>query len=51
MKERLRARAIDTGFEEEDDGDEDLDSEDDNEEVDQDGIDDMFEGQVQQALQ
>lgn len=50
MKERLRARAIDTGFEDEDEGDEDLDSEDEDEEAEQDGIDDMFEGQMQ-ALQ
>lgn len=50
MKERLRARAIDTGFEEEDEGDEDLDSEEEDEEAEQEGIDDMFEGQMQ-ALQ
>lgn len=50
MKERLRARALDTGFEEEDEGDEDLDSEEEDEEVEQEGIDDMFEGRMQ-ALQ
>lgn len=45
LKDRLRARAIDTGFEEEDEGEEDLESEDDDEDGEgQEGIDDMFEG-------
>lgn len=47
MKDRLRTRAIETGFEEEDEGDEEIDSEDDEIEEEQDGIDDMFEGQMQ----
>lgn len=47
MKERLRARAIETGFEEEDEGDEELESEEEEGEEEQDGIDDMFEGQMQ----
>lgn len=51
MKERLRKRAIETGFEEEDEGDEELESEEDEIDEEQDGIDDMFEGQPMQAVQ
>lgn len=47
MKERLRARTIETGFEDEDEGDEEIESEEEEVEEDQEGIDDMFEGQMQ----
>jgi len=47
MKERLRRKGIETGFEEEDEGEEELESEEDEVEEDQEGIDDMFEGQMQ----
>lgn len=46
MKERLRAQGIDTGFEDEDENDDELQSGDDDEIDDRDGIDDMFEAQV-----
>jgi len=44
MKERLRDRNMETGFEDEDEGDEEIESEEDEGEEDQEGIDDMFEG-------
>nr|POE47505.1 casein kinase ii subunit beta-2 [Quercus suber] len=47
MKERLRSSAVETGFEEEDEGEEDIESEEDDIEEEQDGIDDMFEGRMQ----
>lgn len=47
MKERLRAISMDTGFEDEDQGDEEIQTDDDVEVDEQDGIDDMFEGQMQ----
>jgi casein kinase II subunit beta len=43
MKERLRARGLETGFEEEDEGVESEATEDEMAEEDEDGIDDMFE--------
>lgn len=52
MKDRLRARQIETGFEEEDEVDEEIESDDDEvDEEQQDGIDDMFEMQPAQAVQ
>ena len=47
MKDRLRQRAIETGFEDEDEGLEEGESEVDDVEGSQEGIDDMFEGQMQ----
>jgi casein kinase II subunit beta len=48
LKERLRDLSLETGFEEEDEGDEEIESEDDEIDIEeQDGIDDMFEGQMQ----
>lgn len=46
MKERLRAQGIDTGFEDEDEGDEEIQTGDDEEVDERDGIDDMFEAQA-----
>lgn len=48
MKERLRARAIETGFEEEEEMEEEESEEEDVNS--QEGIDDMFEGPVQQVV-
>ncbi|KAI6865079.1 Casein kinase II subunit [Hortaea werneckii] len=44
MKDRLRSRGLETGFEDEDEDDDDLESEEDEARVQEDGIDDMFEG-------
>jgi casein kinase II subunit beta len=47
MKDRLRQLSLETGFEDEDEGDEEIESEDDEIDIEeQDGIDDMFEGQM-----
>jgi casein kinase II subunit beta len=51
MKDRLRALSMETGFEDEDEGDEEIESEDDEIDIEeQDGIDDMFEGQMQPVV-
>lgn len=48
MKDRLRELGLETGFEEEDEEAEEIESEEDELDVEEaDGIDDMFEGQVQ----
>ena len=47
LKERLRSRALETGFEVEDEGEEEADSDDEDDAEEQEGIDDMFEGQMQ----
>jgi casein kinase II subunit beta len=47
MKERLRSRGIETGFEEEDEGEDELESDEEEGDEEQEGIDDMFEGQMQ----
>ena len=44
MKDRLRSRGLETGFEDEDEDDDDLESEEDEARVQEDGIDEMFEG-------
>ncbi|KAK4994521.1 casein kinase 2 regulatory subunit, partial [Cryomyces antarcticus] len=48
MKERLRSARVETGFEIEDAGDEDIEEDEDDMEG-EDGIDDMFEGQMQRV--
>ncbi|TKA62637.1 Casein kinase II subunit beta-2 [Cryomyces minteri] len=48
MKERLRSARVETGFEIEDAGDEDIEEDEDDVEG-EDGIDDMFEGQMQRV--
>lgn len=49
MKERLRARGIETGFENEDEEGEGEEEDDEEDPGSQEGIDDMFEGRMQQV--